>query len=168
LDELTLKEGKVCYDVCNHLDEPLTVLCLLGQSNANTSGVLPSILARSIYDEFYSPKSTFKPAVSKNDRPNRYSRFNAGSPQTSPAMPKAIKVEPVEEQDSFVEDSLDAMVKEIRDLLLDNRKSPVSVAQQTTTLVSTIDGWWWRSWHGSDQQLSFSKSNIFPRNTKIQ
>lgn len=76
--------------------------------------------------------------MAKNERPNRYSRFNTASPQPLTAMPKAIKAEPVEEKDSFVEDSLDAMVKEIRDLLLDNRKSPVSVVQQTTTVVSII------------------------------
>lgn len=77
--------------------------------------------------------------MTKNERPNRYSRFNTGSPQPLLTMPKPIKAEPADDEtDSFVEDSLDAMVKEIRDLLLDNRKSPVSVLQQTTTLVSTI------------------------------
>ncbi|KAH8550341.1 hypothetical protein BGW37DRAFT_81851 [Umbelopsis sp. PMI_123] len=91
-------------------------------------------LARSIYNEFMTPSNTYKSPISRTDRIDRFNRYN-GTPQqpTKSIYASPIKTEEhdVKDTSTAVEDSLDAMVKEMRELLLDHRKSPPLVQSRT-------------------------------------
>ncbi|KAI9285324.1 hypothetical protein BC943DRAFT_43387 [Umbelopsis sp. AD052] len=107
-------------------------------STAKTSvPTLPdTALARSIYNEFMTPNNTFKSSVARTERLDRFNRYNRTSPQpTKPkSAPPVIKREETDVEDmnnNAVEDSLDGMVKEMRELLLDHRKTPPLVQPST-------------------------------------
>lgn len=81
-----------------------------------------------------TPNNTFKGSVTRKDRLDRFNRYNRTSPQpTQPKSAPVIKKEEtdVEDTNNAAEDSLDGMVKEMRELLLDHRKTPPLVQPST-------------------------------------
>ena len=86
-----------------------------------------------------TPNNTFKSSVTRTDRLDRFNRYNRSSPQpTKPKSAPVIKKEEtdVEDTNNAVEDSLDGMVKEMRELLLDHRKTPPLVQPSTPQVCS--------------------------------
>jgi hypothetical protein len=86
-----------------------------------------------------TPNNTFKSSVTRTDRLDRFNRYNRTSPQpTRPIFAPVIKKEEtdVEDTNNAAEDSLDGMVKEMRELLLDHRKSSPSVQPSTPPVCS--------------------------------
>ncbi|KAI8578229.1 hypothetical protein K450DRAFT_247854 [Umbelopsis ramanniana AG] len=82
-----------------------------------------------------TPNNTFKSSVARTERLDRFNRYNRTSPQPArPISAPVIKREETDVEDTnnnTVEDSLDGMVKEMRELLLDHRKTPPIVQPST-------------------------------------
>lgn len=70
------------------------------------------------------------------ERPDRFNRYNRDLVQPQPTKVRlpvynSKQTEDAEEKTSVVEDSLDAMVREMKELLLDHRKSSTPLQPRT-------------------------------------
>ncbi|GAB5588516.1 Sentrin-specific protease 2 [Umbelopsis nana] len=128
----------------NPIEIPDDVITKEDQGSARAAYVPDTTLARSIYDQFYSPTSTFKSTHThthtRAERSDRFNRYNRGVllPQPTKVFPPVYepKVEDGDEKTNVVEDSLDAMVKEMKELLLDHRKPSTPVQPRTPERLS--------------------------------